>query len=140
MSAPVNPGGCANCGASLSLEQLRGTDCPFCNKVFPHHRRAVEQAALVNQIMAGQLSQGMYGGQPPVQVYTQPPQISIQYGASPPQMYNQGQNPFNQINEIVQRSQQAQKTAIKTAVIITIVVVVLTVLIPAIVMVANLLL
>lgn len=123
MSVPASPGGCANCGASLSLEQLRGTNCPFCNKVFPHHGRAVEQAALVNQVL-GQLSQGAYGGMPP--------QISIQYGAPPPPIYNQGQNPFNQMNEMVQRSQQAQKTAIKTAIIIAVIVVVLTVLIPAI--------
>lgn len=135
MSAPVNPGGCANCGASLSLEQLRGTNCPFCNKVFAHHSRAVEQAALVNQVMAGQIAQAatyqaqfvnqIIGGQlgqmgqagPP----GAPPQISIQYGAAPPQAFN----PYAQLQ---QQSQDVGKTIRRTLVIV----VVLAVLVPLI--------
>ena len=51
MSAPQLHS-CHNCGANLSLDQLRGTDCPYCRSAFPHHARAVEQAALVNQVLA----------------------------------------------------------------------------------------
>ncbi len=36
---------CAGCGAGLTLDHLRGTDCPYCKMVFPHHARAVEQLA-----------------------------------------------------------------------------------------------
>lgn len=43
---------CQGCGAHLALAQLQGTDCPYCKAVFPHHARAAEQAALVNQVMA----------------------------------------------------------------------------------------
>lgn len=50
MSSPLYT--CPHCGANLSLDQLRGTDCPYCRSAFPHHARAVEQAALVNQVMA----------------------------------------------------------------------------------------
>lgn len=50
MSAPLYS--CPHCGANLSLAQLRGTDCPYCRSAFPHHARAVEHAALVNQVMA----------------------------------------------------------------------------------------
>jgi hypothetical protein len=86
MSAPGNLYSCPTCGASLSLEQLRGTDCPFCHTVFPHHGRAVEQAALVNQVMAQQMAQqGYYGA---------PPQAPAQYGAPPPAPY--GANPYGQ--------------------------------------------
>jgi len=82
---------CANCGASLSLEQLRGTDCPFCRKVFPHHGAAVQQAALVNQVMA----QNMGGVNPWMQQPGVPPAYGAppaQYGANmpPPQQYGYG--------------------------------------------------
>lgn len=47
---------CPHCGANLSLDQLRGTDCPYCRSAFPHHARAVEHAALVNQVMANNVA------------------------------------------------------------------------------------
>jgi hypothetical protein len=43
---------CGGCGAHLSVAQMRGTDCPYCRLAFPHHARAVEHAALVQQVMA----------------------------------------------------------------------------------------
>jgi hypothetical protein len=89
MSAPGNLYSCSTCGASLSLEQLRGTDCPFCHTVFPHHGRAVEHAALVNQIMAQQ--------------------IQAQYGAPPPQPFN----PYNHMNNVNAQIEQSLKTSAK---------------------------
>jgi len=38
MSPPVYT--CHGCGAQLSLDHLRGTDCPYCRAAFPHHGRA----------------------------------------------------------------------------------------------------
>lgn len=43
---------CGGCGAHLSVAQMRGTDCPYCRTAFPHHARAIEHAALVQQVMA----------------------------------------------------------------------------------------
>lgn len=95
MSPPQELYRCATCGASLSLEQLRGTDCPYCHTVFPHHGRAAEQAALVNQIMAQQTAQAGYPGAwqpPPAQYGVTPPQ----YGA-PPQYGGPAQNPYGMV-------------------------------------------
>lgn len=69
---------CPNCGASLSLAQLRGTDCPFCKAVFPHHARAVEQAALVQQVMAQQMAAQGYAPPPPGTY------VPHGYGVTPP--------------------------------------------------------
>lgn len=73
MSSPLYT--CQGCGAQLSLAQLRGTDCPYCRAAFPHHARAVEQAALVQQVMAQSF------GLPPAAVGALPV-----YGQSPPPM------------------------------------------------------
>lgn len=48
----ASPRTCPTCGAHLSLEQLRGTDCSYCRTAFAHHARAVEHAALVEKVMA----------------------------------------------------------------------------------------
>ena len=96
MSASGNLYSCPTCGASLSLEQLRGTDCPFCHTVFPHHGAAVQHAALVNQVMAQQFQAQGYGGPPP--------QINAQYGAPPPQAYNPHANYNSQIEASLKTS------------------------------------
>ncbi len=49
MSPPIYT--CHGCGAPLSLDHLRGTDCPYCRAAFRHHARAVEHAALVQRVM-----------------------------------------------------------------------------------------
>lgn len=85
---------CNSCGAGLTLDQLRRTDCPYCNVAYPHHARAVEHAALVNQIMAQQTG-GLYGGPsaPPVTygVTPGPPPLPFGQGAPPP--YGAGSPP-----------------------------------------------
>jgi hypothetical protein len=71
---------CQGCGAQLSLAQLRGTDCPYCRAAFPHHARAVEQAAVVQQVMA----QGFglpAGAMGPMPAYGQSPPPMV-YGSS----------------------------------------------------------
>jgi hypothetical protein len=96
-----SPRQCTTCGATLSLQQLAGTDCPFCHTAFPHHAAAAQQAALVNQVMQQQAAQAPWGG------YAPPPQPGAQvpftgYGQSPPQAQNPygygqpppGQNPY----------------------------------------------
>lgn len=121
---------CTTCGAGLTLDHLRGTDCPYCKTVFPHHARAVEHAALVGQIMNQQLAQqpqiqqqalanafgpgfaaafapppqappGMGFGQPPL-----PPPGGYGYGVTPPPyvapLHGHGANrPTNAVGLIV---------------------------------------
>lgn len=71
---------CPSCGGKLSLEEMKGQNCPYCNVVLRHHARAAEQAALVNQVFQQQFQQNpnMFGGAPP-------PQIGYTVGAPPPQ-------------------------------------------------------
>lgn len=112
MSASGDLYRCSTCGASLSLEQLRGTDCPFCHTVFPHHGRAVEQAALVNQVMAQQMAQAGY--------YGAPPQVPAQYGAPPPNPYGQpyGAPQMHFVDPTAQVAQTVKRSLIITFVAI----------------------
>lgn len=43
---------CPHCGRNLSTDDLRGINCPSCGTSLPHHARAAQQVALVNQVMA----------------------------------------------------------------------------------------
>jgi sulfite exporter TauE/SafE len=76
MSQPQDLYRCPTCGASLSLDDLRGTDCKYCKTVFPHHARAAQHAVLVNQVMQQQIHQANqmgYGyGMPPHMHYGAP--------------------------------------------------------------------
>ena len=75
---------CNSCGAGLTLEHMRGTECPYCKVVFPHHAQAVGHAALVNQIMAQQMgSQAQLQQQAIAQVFGSAPP-GPGYGATPP--------------------------------------------------------
>jgi hypothetical protein len=76
MNQPPPPPRCANCGASLSLDDLRGTNCRYCGTALAHHARAAEQAALVNQMLNQQFQ--ARGLAPPVN-----PIAPYQYGAPP---------------------------------------------------------
>ncbi len=78
-----SPRQCTTCGATLSLQQLAGTDCPYCHTAFPHHAAAAHQAALVNQVM-----QAPWGYGAPTQPAPQVPFTG--YGQAP----MQGQNPY----------------------------------------------
>jgi hypothetical protein len=73
---------CTTCGAGLTLDHLRGTGCPYCKTVFPHHARAVEHAALVGQIMNQQLAQQpMLQQQAMANVFG--PGVAASFGAPP---------------------------------------------------------
>jgi len=87
---------CGHCGANFSLDDLRGTHCPYCQTALPHHARAAEHAVLVNKVLEQQM--GKYGyGMPPggitPQVYGQPP--------------NQPYNPYANLHHDVQRTVRA---------------------------------
>ena len=45
---------CKQCGANLTLDDMRKTNCPYCGTVFPHQAMAVEHAAVVNQVLSQQ--------------------------------------------------------------------------------------
>ena len=88
---------CGHCGANLSLDDLRGTLCPYCQTALPHHARAAEHAVLVNKVLEQQM--GKYGyGMPPGGM---PP---IQYGAPPPAGYNPYAGMHQDIGKSIRRS------------------------------------
>lgn len=66
---------CAHCGANLSLDDLRGTTCRYCGTVLPHHARAAEHAAVVNQVLNQQFQARGLAPASPV--------VPYQYGAPP---------------------------------------------------------
>lgn len=61
---------CPHCGAKLSLEEMKGHNCPYCNVALAHHARAAEHAAVINQVFQQQFQQnpGAFGGAPPPQI------------------------------------------------------------------------
>jgi hypothetical protein len=48
---------CKNCGAGLSLDDLRGANCRYCGTVLPHRAQAEQQAQLVGQVMNQMIGQ-----------------------------------------------------------------------------------
>ncbi|MFO0757550.1 MAG: hypothetical protein U0359_13725 [Byssovorax sp.] len=75
---------CPSCGALLSLDDLRGQNCRYCKAALPHHARAAEQAALVNQVLNQQFQAR---GLPPPGT----PVVPYQFGAPPNMPYG---NPY----------------------------------------------
>ncbi|MCC6213493.1 MAG: hypothetical protein IT376_01375 [Polyangiaceae bacterium] len=67
---------CAHCGAELSLQDMTRPNCPYCQHVLPHHARAAEHAALVNQVLDQRVGASL-GALPP----ELRPQIGYEYGA-----------------------------------------------------------
>lgn len=45
---------CTNCGATLTLDDMRGDECPYCKTVYPHKSMAAQHQQVINQQM-GQL-------------------------------------------------------------------------------------
>lgn len=41
---------CKQCGANLTLDDMRKTNCPYCGTVYPHQAMASEHAAVINQV------------------------------------------------------------------------------------------
>src|SRR6185436_15478671 len=68
---------CTNCGAGLSLDDLRKQNCTYCGVVYPHHAQAAQHAAVVGQVM-NQMVQNQMA------MYGQSPFVPPAYGAGPP--------------------------------------------------------
>jgi predicted RNA-binding Zn-ribbon protein involved in translation (DUF1610 family) len=45
---------CKHCGANLSLDDMRQTNCPYCGMAMGHHAAAAQQAQLANQVFMNQ--------------------------------------------------------------------------------------
>ncbi len=95
---------CKSCGAGLTLEHLRGTNCPYCNTVFPHHAQAAQHAMVANQVMNQMMAQqaqvqaqwrGAYGVGP------MPPQ-GLPGGPPPAGFPYSPQGPYAHPNNIAQ--------------------------------------
>jgi predicted RNA-binding Zn-ribbon protein involved in translation (DUF1610 family) len=57
MYAPVQT--CNHCGATLSLDDLRRADCPYCGTVYPHRAQAEQHAQVVGQMMGQMMGQAL---------------------------------------------------------------------------------
>jgi len=108
---------CGYCGANLSLDDMRGQNCPYCHTVLAHHARAAEQAALVNQMLQqrGLAPQVPYQfGAPAPGVYlASGPQVFIQAGApgasgAPPQDAAFPPTPVDELQRIAAEGQRRQ--------------------------------
>ena len=95
MSGVPNPT-CTNCGKNLTTDDLRRTDCAYCGTLLPHHARAAQQVAVVQQML------GHMQANPYVPPHVQP---MVQH--------------YNQVG--VQVSQQVNKAA-RTVVIVAVVI------------------
>ncbi len=58
MSGVPNPT-CTNCGKNLTTDDLRRTDCAYCGTLLPHHARAAQQVAVVQQMLADRNGNGI---------------------------------------------------------------------------------
>jgi hypothetical protein len=82
---------CKQCGANLSLDDMRKTHCPYCGTVYPHQAMAAEHAAVINQVWQ---QQGMGHVQMPQQYGG-----GIQIGGQSYDQYVQGH--VNRANRIM---------------------------------------
>ncbi|HEY1694375.1 MAG TPA: hypothetical protein VGG39_19535 [Polyangiaceae bacterium] len=48
---------CTNCGAGLTLDDLRGSNCKYCGTVFPHKAQAAQHADMAAQVMNKMMAQ-----------------------------------------------------------------------------------
>lgn len=50
---------CPTCGANLTPMDMARPNCAYCGTVLPHHARAAQQVAVVNQMMADRNGNGI---------------------------------------------------------------------------------
>ena len=50
---------CPTCGANLTPMDMAKPNCSYCQTVLPHHARAAQQVAVVNQMMADRNGNGI---------------------------------------------------------------------------------
>jgi hypothetical protein len=48
---------CKACGAGLTLDDLRQTNCPYCKTVYPHHAQAAQHAQVAGMVMNQMMAQ-----------------------------------------------------------------------------------
>ena len=94
---------CTNCGAGLTLDDMRRDDCPYCEVIYPHKSQAAQHAQMANQMMGQMMAQanawygpqpgagppGPPGGGPP----GGPPPVGPPPGMGPPGMGQPGMGP-----------------------------------------------
>jgi hypothetical protein len=50
---------CPTCGANLTPQDMAKPNCTYCKTVLPHHARAAQQVAVVNQMMQDRNGNGI---------------------------------------------------------------------------------
>lgn len=71
---------CQSCGAGLTLDDMRKTQCPYCQVVYPHHSQAAQHAQVAGQMMQQMMAQAGYAQSP----YAPPPLGGGPPGGAPP--------------------------------------------------------
>ncbi len=86
---------CYTCGANLTPMDMAKINCSYCGTVLPHHARAAQQVAVVNQMMADRNGNGIPDAFEGIVSGAQGPVHLIGTGAQlPPGAYGQGGSPF----------------------------------------------
>jgi hypothetical protein len=119
MNQPPAQPRCSHCGANLSLDDLRGTNCRYCGTALPHQARAAEHAALVNQMLNQQFQ--ARGLTPPTN-----PMVPYQYGTQPNWPPTGPMAPPGMMPYGADITAGVRKTAATVVVIVMVVVVILT--------------
>ncbi|UJR86038.1 hypothetical protein [Sandaracinus amylolyticus] len=71
---------CQGCGAGLTLDDMRKTQCPYCQVVYPHHSQAAQHAQVAGMMMNQMIAQAGYAQNP----YAPPPLGGGPPGGPPP--------------------------------------------------------
>jgi hypothetical protein len=48
---------CKQCGAGLTLDDMRKPNCPYCGTIYPHHSQAAQHAEMAGQVMNQMMAQ-----------------------------------------------------------------------------------
>lgn len=111
---------CTHCGKNLTTDDLRRIDCRHCGTVLPHHARAQQQVAVINQMMADRNGNGIpdafegivanananamnqafgFGGQG-APMGPMGPTYPMGYPPAPHGMYPHGMHPIQHVNHM----------------------------------------
>ncbi|MBL9108122.1 MAG: hypothetical protein JNM74_02580 [Myxococcales bacterium] len=119
---------CPTCGGTLTPMDMAKPSCTYCGTVLPHHARAAQQVAVVNQMMADRNGngipdafEGLIANAPHGQVHLIGTSVQVGPGAHPPVTPFGGGNPMGAVH--LQQVAVAQSVA-RTSSLVTVIVVV----------------
>ncbi|AKF10557.1 hypothetical protein [Sandaracinus amylolyticus] len=103
---------CQGCGAGLTLDDMRKTQCPYCQVVYPHHSQAAQHAQVAGAMMNQMMAQAGYVQSP----YAPPPLGGGPPGGPPPAVITQA---YGDPSAIVAKQAQAMGRGIAIVMIVS---------------------